>query len=75
MDSGIIRLIDKAILYAKEPERIVFESFSVTFEGNHRLHHVDYDNGKWQCNCSSKGICSHIRAIERILMGSVNYAE
>lgn len=78
MDSAMIGKIEKSILYAKEPERINFEKFEVTFKGDHSQHKINYDNGSWHCDCrffQSRGVCPHVMALERRLMGSVKHAE
>jgi len=70
MDSGMIGKIQKARQYAEEPERVTFESFVVTFRGNHDLYHITYDAGQWTCQCNffqSHGVCSHTMAMERLL--------
>ncbi|MDM8529366.1 SWIM zinc finger family protein [Anaerolineales bacterium HSG24] len=78
MDSGMISKIEKAMLYAKEPERILFNSFSLSFNGDHEQHKVTYNSSKWQCDCSyfqDRGVCSHIMTLERVLKNSVQLAE
>ena len=78
MDSGMIGKIEKAILYAQEPERIKFEQFNVTFEGDHKEHKISYNQGRWICDCNffeSRGVCSHVMTLERVLVGSVTPAE
>jgi hypothetical protein len=74
----MISKIEKAILYAQEPERITFQNFAVAFAGDHKVHQVRYDHGHWSCDCKfyeSRGICSHIMTLERVLVGSVKPAE
>jgi hypothetical protein len=78
MDSGMISKIEKAMLYAKEPERITFNSFSVSFEGDHKPHIITYSGGNWHCDCSysqTHSVCSHIMTLERVLNGSVKTAQ
>ncbi len=70
MDSGMIGKIQKAKLYAEEPERIRFDQFRVTFEGSNSKHMVAFNEGAWQCTCgffASRGVCSHTMAMERLL--------
>lgn len=70
MDSGMIGKIQKAKLYAEEPERIRFEEFRVTIEGSNSRHEVSYDQGTWRCTCNffaTRGVCSHTMAMERLL--------
>jgi hypothetical protein len=77
-DSGMISQIEKARLYANEPERITFNSFEVSFEGDNQQHIVTYDHGKWHSTSDyfkTHGVCSHIMALERFLGGTVKPAE
>ncbi len=70
MDYGMIGKIQKAKRYAEERDRIHFHSFSVTLEGETNPHTVNFDNGKWDCDCAffrTRGRCSHTMALEIIL--------
>ena len=70
MDSGMISKIQKARRYAKEPGRIAFKEFLVTFRGDHDTYQVEYRSGKWSCQCSffrQRGVCSHTMTMERLL--------
>ena len=70
MDSGMISKIQKAKRYAEEPERVRFEQFRVSFQGEHGVYYVSYDGGKWSCQCSffqQRGVCSHTMTMERLL--------
>ncbi len=70
MDSGMIGKIEKAKRYAHERNRVRFESFTVTFDGQNNPHTVHMTNGLWQCDCDffkSRGRCSHSMALEMIL--------
>lgn len=70
MDSGMIGKIQKAKLYAEEPERVCFEQFQVRVQGANSQHAVSYDHGSWRCTCNffaSRGVCSHTMAMERLL--------
>ncbi|HMQ52647.1 MAG TPA: SWIM zinc finger family protein [Anaerolineae bacterium] len=78
MDSGMINKIEKAIFYAQERDRIKFDRFSAAFQGDHKMHTVNYDHGQWCCDCSyfqHRGVCSHVMAMERLLIDSVATAE
>jgi hypothetical protein len=78
MDSGMIGKIEKSMLYAHEPERVTFEEFEVTFKGDHKQHKITYSHGRWSCDCNffeSRGVCSHVMTLERLLLGSVQPAE
>jgi len=70
MDSAMIGKIQKAKRYAEEPERIQIQQLAVTFRGEHNTYNLSFDHGTWHCTCSffsSRGICSHSMALERIL--------
>ncbi|WP_299025134.1 SWIM zinc finger family protein [uncultured Thermanaerothrix sp.] len=70
MDYGMIGKREKARRYAQERERIRFQTFTVTVEGENNTHTVQYDHGKWQCDCEffrSRGVCSHTMALEIVL--------
>lgn len=78
MDSGMISKIEKAMLYAKEPGRITFNTFSLTFDGDNHQHTVNYNQAQWHCDCTyfhNHGVCSHTMTMERILPGSVRPTE
>ena len=70
MDSGMIGKIEKAKRYAAQPDRIRFESLTVTFDGENNPHTVHFRDGTWQCDCDffhTRGRCSHTMALEMIL--------
>jgi len=70
VDSGMIGKIQKAKRYAEQLDRIRFNQFKVTVEGDHRMHLVSYSEGQWSCDCgffARRGVCSHTMALERVL--------
>jgi len=74
MDSSMIGKIEKAMRYAQEPDRIQFNQFQVNFSGDHGPHRVAYSEGRWSCDCGffgTRGVCSHVMTLERVLMGMV----
>jgi hypothetical protein len=74
MDYGMIGKIEKAKRYAEERDRISFEHFSVTFDGDNNPHTVHFHEGTWSCDCDffhSRSVCSHTMALERILDGMI----
>lgn len=78
MDSGIIGKIEKAIMYAQERERITFKSFEARVQGDHKDHLLLYNQAIWNCDCTyfhSRGVCSHVMAMERLLIDAVETAE
>ena len=73
MNSSLIGKIEKARRYAAEADRRVhFEGFQVRFDGANGEHRVSLDGKDWRCTCdffSTRGVCSHTMAMERILQG------
>lgn len=70
MDYGMIGKIEKAKRYARERNRIHFESFTVRIDGENNAHRVGFDNGAWECDCDffhTRGLCSHTMAMEEVL--------
>lgn len=70
MDYALIGKIEKAKIYAEQPDRIHFQSFNVVIDGDHRDHTVSYDQGVWHCECEffrTRNYCSHTMAMERVL--------
>ena len=70
MDTGMIGKLQKAKMYASEPERIQFEKLQVRFDGNNNDHVVTLQDGAWQCTCDffqTRQRCSHTMALEIIL--------
>jgi hypothetical protein len=75
MDYGMIGKIEKAKRYAEERDRIQFDQFVATFDGENNAHTVRYDQGSWSCDCdffTTRGVCSHSMALERILEGMLS---
>jgi hypothetical protein len=73
MQSSLIGKIQKANLYAREPDRVTFREFSTTFRGENDTHNVAFRDNHWSCDChffGSNGLCSHVMAIQK-LMGSM----
>ncbi|MBN1230984.1 MAG: hypothetical protein JXA19_03860 [Anaerolineales bacterium] len=70
MDNGMIRKYEKAKMYAEQPDRVVFKSIVVEFDGKNSPHSVVLKDGKWQCDCDffhARGRCSHTMALEMML--------
>ncbi len=66
---NIVSDVDKSIRYADELERITLTSFDVTFEGDHNVHQVSYENGEWHSSDSffrNHNYSSHTIALERM---------
>ncbi|HZT08729.1 MAG TPA: hypothetical protein VFC51_17025 [Chloroflexota bacterium] len=72
MQSSLIGKIQKAHLYAEEPDRIQIHDFAANFRGDHSTYVVTYRESRWSCTCSffpQWGVCSHIMATQRMLGG------
>ncbi len=70
MHSSLIGKIQKAHLYAQEPERIEVHEFSASFRGDHDGYVVSFRDGRWSCTCNffpQWGVCSHVMATQRLL--------
>ena len=70
MHSSLIGKIQKANLYAREPERLCFTQFSTTFRGDNDSHTVSYEHNRWTCTCDffrSWKLCCHTMAIEKLM--------
>ena len=78
MDYGMIGKIEKAKRYAEQRERVHFEAFRVTFDGDNNPHTVHFENGVFSCNCDyfyGHKLCSHTMALEKILDKMIRVAE
>ena len=70
MDSGLIGKREKAKRYAEEHNRFRFNSFNLTFHGDNNDHQVEFEDGKFQCDCEfflTHQRCGHTMALEIIL--------
>jgi hypothetical protein len=70
MHSSLISKIQKANMYAREPDRLSITQFSTTFRGENDSHTVSYEEGHWTCTCDffhGWGLCSHTMAIEKLM--------
>ena len=70
MRSSLIGKIEKAKLYAQEPDRVTLSSFTAQFRGENDNYKVSYMEGEWYCSChffSQWGTCSHIMAIQQVM--------
>ena len=70
MHSSLISKIQKANIYAREPQRVQFEQLSVTFQGDNDGHRVTYRSGTWECTCHffpSWRTCSHVMAMQKLI--------
>ena len=70
MQSSLIGKIQKANMYAREPERVKFSGFSTTFRGEHDSYNVSFRDEQWSCSCHffpTSGICSHVMALQKLI--------
>ncbi|MCC7103620.1 MAG: hypothetical protein IT307_00620 [Chloroflexi bacterium] len=70
MHSSLIGKIQKANLYAREPERVRFSEFSATFKGEHDAYDVSLSDGQWRCSCHffpTWHTCSHVMALQKLI--------
>ncbi len=77
MDYGMIGKIEKGKLYAEERDRFTFNSFEVQIQGDNNIHVVKYNQGIWNCDCdffSTRAVCGHTMAMERVLQDMVQLA-
>jgi hypothetical protein len=70
LDSGMINKIQKAKMYADQPERIHIRELRVEFDGNNSPHTVEFRDDHWACDCDyfrGHHTCSHTMALDRVL--------
>jgi hypothetical protein len=72
MNSTLISKIEKARHYAEEPERVKFQSFVVSFQGNNDIYTTTLDGDTFTCTChyfetQHTGTCCHVMAMQRLL--------
>jgi hypothetical protein len=69
MQSSLIGKVEKAKQYAREPERITFHDFEVSFRGTNDCHTTGIKNSRWFCTCdffAGWGTCCHTMALEKM---------
>lgn len=69
MDYGMIGKIEKAKLYAQEPERVTFNALTAEFRGDNNTYIIHLGPEGWDCTCSgyrTYGICPHIMSLEKL---------
>ncbi len=70
MDNGMISQLEKARLYADEPERVTFRTLEIHFHGDNDAYQISLNDRGWHCSCQgfeAHRICPHIMALERLL--------
>ena len=51
MQSSLISKIQKANLYAREPDRVSFTELTMSFRGENDTHTVAFRDNHWSCDC------------------------
>lgn len=75
MNSTLISKVEKARRYAEEPDRVRFQSFEVTFQGDHADYVVNMEGSDFHDSSpayQSHGTSAHIMAMQRILHDMLN---
>ena len=70
MDNAMISQLEKARLYADEPERVTFRSLEIHFAGDNDAYRITLGDEGWRCSCQgfdAHRICPHVMALERLL--------
>lgn len=68
MQSSLISKIEKARIYAEQPERFHLLGLRCEVQGDSTTHTVELGPDGWTCDCfffQEAGTCSHVMAIER----------
>ncbi len=68
--SSYVSKVEKARMYAEEPQRVKFQTFAATLRGSHDEHKVSMDGEDFSCDChgfEAQGTCAHIMAMQRVL--------
>jgi hypothetical protein len=70
MHSSLIGKIQKANLYAREPDRVRFNELTASFQGEHDTYRVSFDGTGWDCSCNffpTWKTCSHVMALQKLI--------
>ena len=70
MQSSLISKIEKARIYAGEPERFQMLSLRCEVRGDSTTHTAELGEDGWHCDCyffQDANTCSHTMALERVL--------
>lgn len=68
--SAIISKVEKANRYAREPDRLTFDSLGLEVRGDNDTHRVTLAEGSWQCGChffDTHHSCVHVLTVQKIL--------
>ena len=72
MNSSLISKIEKARIYAEEPERFRLTGLSCEVSGDNSSHVAALGADGWTCDClffADVDTCSHVMALQRLLGG------
>lgn len=78
MYSSLISMVEKAKLYAAEPDRVSLNALEVRFRGNNDSHSVSLRGDEWSCDCdhfSVHGLCSHVMTLQRMFAANLSEAQ
>ena len=70
MQSSLISKIEKARIYAEQPERFEFLALKCRVRGDSTSHTAELGPDGWSCDCyffQDAQTCSHTMALERML--------
>ena len=68
--SSYVSKVEKARIYADEPQRVKFQAFKASLRGSHDEHHISMSGEDFSCDCHGfevHGTCAHVMAMQRIL--------
>jgi len=66
----LIKKINKAKVYSKEPDRFKLKQLEVEMKSEHDARQIYFENDEWKCSCGfyeKNKICSHIIALKEII--------
>ena len=69
MQSALHGMIQKAQMYAAEPQRVQFASLEVRVRGSNNEHLVRLSGERLSCDCEHyrhEGLCAHVLTVERL---------
>ena len=70
MQSSLISKIEKARIYAEQPDRFRVQTLRIEVRGDSTIHTTEFGPDGWSCDCyffQDAHTCSHTMALERML--------
>ncbi|HET6316447.1 MAG TPA: SWIM zinc finger family protein [Chloroflexota bacterium] len=70
MQSSLHGMIDKAVRYAEEPDRVQIAQLQALVRGDNSDHTVRLADGRLSCDCDHyqhERLCAHVLTVERVL--------